>query len=389
MGLSGNLKTVSFSDILQLLNMGDRTGTFKISKGDVEKKIFFKNGKIIHALSSKREDLLENVLLKKKKLSRRDLQKAKELQEETGKSLASTLVYLNMVPKDEIANFIKLQIQEIIFDVFSWEEGDFEFMENDLPNTDHIISALNVMNLLMEGTRRIDEWTEIQKNLPPDNTILSTNAEQFAKQNELKMTPEEGQVLSLIDGERSIEEIKEKNADGELATSRAIYGLLTTGLVRESGRKELKRVKRAEREEILEALLNIFETMLEQMKNLFVEKVGRGGTTTYLSVLKKTIESNELLSNIRVDKDGNLDFSNFLELSKDLPEESRFYQVSSSLIELVEAEVKKAKMIMGKNILKQLKKGFREETKEIRERYEPEFQRYGIQKNINKLISTQ
>lgn len=387
MGLSGNLKSSSFSDILQLINMGDKTGTFAIKKGDSKKKIYFKNGKVIYATSSDKDELLENFLLKKDKINRKELEKAKDLQEETGRGFASTLVYLNILPKEEVADLVKTHVQEIIFEIFSWDEGEFEFQEDELPDTENVINALNTMNILMEGTRRIDEWEEIKNKIPADNTVLTISPEEFAQKDEIKLKPEEGKVLSLVDGERSIEEIKEKNTAGELATCRAIYGLLTAGWIRESGKKELKSVKMEERERILEGLVDLFETMLERIKALFLQKIGEGGRKTFKSVLEKQAQDDELLQNIRMDEEGNLDFTNFLELSKNLPEESRFHQVSNSLMNLVEAELEKAKMILGSSIITSLKEDFSEETKSIMEKYESGFMKYGVLKRINKFLS--
>lgn len=386
MGLSGNLKTISFSDVLQLINMGDKTGTFEIKKGDSKKKIYFKNGKVIYATSSDKDELLENFLLKKDKITRKELEKAKDLQEETGRGFASTLVYLDILPKEEVADLLKTNVQEIIFEIFSWDEAEFEFLEDELPDTENVINALNTMNILMEGTRRIDEWEEIKNKIPADNTVLTISSEEFAQKDEIKLKPEEGKVLSLVDGERSIEEIKEKNTAGELATCRAIYGLLTAGLVRESGKKELKSVKLAEREKILEGLVELFETMLEKIKALFLQKIGEGGRKTFKSVLEKQAKDDELLENIRVDDKGNLDFTNFLELSKNLPEESRFHQVSKSLMNFVEAELDKAEMILGRSIMNNLKEEFREETEDIIEKYESGFIKYGVLKRIKTFL---
>ncbi|MGH8015728.1 MAG: DUF4388 domain-containing protein, partial [Candidatus Zixiibacteriota bacterium] len=71
MSLSGNLKTVSFSDILQLLATGKKTGVLEVNTTSRQKEIAFKNGNIIHASSlNTSEDLLGDMLLRRGKISK-------------------------------------------------------------------------------------------------------------------------------------------------------------------------------------------------------------------------------------------------------------------------------------------------------------------------------
>ena len=47
MGLSGNLKTVSFPDILQLLATGKKSGVLEVGTQSRQKEVAFKSGNII------------------------------------------------------------------------------------------------------------------------------------------------------------------------------------------------------------------------------------------------------------------------------------------------------------------------------------------------------
>jgi len=47
MSVSGNLKTMLPGDLLQWLSLGQKTGTLCVRNKGVEKKIFFRNGRVI------------------------------------------------------------------------------------------------------------------------------------------------------------------------------------------------------------------------------------------------------------------------------------------------------------------------------------------------------
>jgi len=88
----------------------------------------------------------------------------------------------------------------------------------------------------MEGTRRIDEWVEIQKLLPPDDVRLRLTTSPKTKKDEVRMTLEEFKVLSLINGERTLPDIIELSPVGEFVTCRSMYKLIVAGLVQSAGK---------------------------------------------------------------------------------------------------------------------------------------------------------
>ena len=173
MSFTGNLKTVAFPDILQLLSSGKKTGILVITKKNIQKEICFKEGNIIFAHSKNaEEDFLGSLLLKQGRISKVDLERALYLHKTTGKKLGMILVDLELFNRNEISALLKIQIEEIVYNLFSWHEGEFVFQEGKLPKEKDFFTELNTMNILMEGTRRIDEWVEIQKGLPDDNELL-------------------------------------------------------------------------------------------------------------------------------------------------------------------------------------------------------------------------
>jgi len=118
-----------------------------------------------------------------------------------------------------------MQIEEIVYNLFSWQEGEFKFLENAAPKKILLPIELNTMNIIMEGTRRIDEWVEIQKLLPPDDVRLRLTTSPKTKKDEVRMTLEEFKVLSLINGERTLPDIIELSPVGEFVILSILFSL--------------------------------------------------------------------------------------------------------------------------------------------------------------------
>jgi hypothetical protein len=276
MSLAGNLKTVSFPDILQLLATGKKTGTLQISTTSRQKEIVFQDGNIIFASSiNASEDLLGNLLLKRGKISKADLEQAISLHKQTGRQLGTTLVDMNLFDKDEVIECLKMQIEEIVYNLFSWPEGEFKFAENAIPKNIPMPVELSTINVIMEGTRRIDEWIEIEKVLPPDDVKLMLNKAPKLKKDEVTISLEEFQILSLINGERTIPDLQEVSPVGEFVTLRALYRLIVAGMVQSAGKASPEDKEVANEEEvILSILFTMYNSCFYRIRTVVEEVVG-------------------------------------------------------------------------------------------------------------------
>ena len=352
MGFEGNLSSVGFADILQLLAMGKKTGTLFIERDESKKDICFKEGSIIWATSNSDTELLENNLLKQNRILKDDLVKAKEVMELTSKTLPSTLVFLGLLTKEEVAEIMMKHVEYIIYEVFNWTDGSFVFKDNELPDNEHVINALNTMSILMEGTRRIDEWNRIRNALPRENTIMKMVQSGLEQTDEVRLTAAEARVLSLTDGQRSIEEIKEKSPFDELETSRAIYGLMMSGLIATAGSKESKKVKIEEKKRLLQIIVHVYGTSFDIIRDELTKKMGNVSDNIMLSAYQQALKSHPVLENITATKEGGYDFVNFATLAERLPKEGRIYIISSGLAELLRIILEKTRSSLGNRQLK-------------------------------------
>jgi hypothetical protein len=54
------------------------------------------------------------------------------------------------------------QVQEIIYSLFEWEDGEWQFEEGDLPSREVIVLRMSTGDLVREGIRRVDRWSRIR-----------------------------------------------------------------------------------------------------------------------------------------------------------------------------------------------------------------------------------
>jgi hypothetical protein len=204
MAITGNLETMSLAELLQWLANGRQTGTLIVTNGSVEKKIYLRNGAILSSSSSDPRGFLGHFLVSKGVISEDDLAKAMAIQAEQGKLLGEILVEGGAVDQEMLDHMLRLKAEENIYDLFSWEEGSFDFLDDELPEYELVPMSANITGLLMEGMRRIDMTKEMEK------VIVSTQCVPVAVAPLLdddEMDFGWLEVLEAVDDDRSVEDI--------------------------------------------------------------------------------------------------------------------------------------------------------------------------------------
>lgn len=157
MTISGNLRSLELSELLQWLSQGRKTGTLVVTNGRAEKKIILRNGRIISSASTDPSEHLGEFLVSRGYIDRTTLDHARKLQEATQIFLGKVLVTLDSLSQVDLERIMREKTEESVFDLFRWKEGEFEFLRDELPNLAMVPLSLDVTQVVMKGLRRLDE----------------------------------------------------------------------------------------------------------------------------------------------------------------------------------------------------------------------------------------
>jgi hypothetical protein len=204
MGIRGNLKTMSVSDLLQFLAVGRKTGTLKIGRGSIIKQIYLERGTIVGSSSNDPKEFLGQVLLHYGKIDEAQLQAAMEIQRQSGGKLGAILASRGSITQDDVIEVLRTRTLEIIYDLFIWEEADFEFFDNERLPEDLIRIQVEATSVIMDGIYRIDEWARYRRIIPSDRTLFELNAGWTQSLNESKETRE---ILYHVEKHMTVAEI--------------------------------------------------------------------------------------------------------------------------------------------------------------------------------------
>jgi hypothetical protein len=230
--LEGDLARLDVPDVLSFLNMGRRTGVLSLEKLDQETKLFFRDGNPVYAASTKEDLHLGAMLVRLRKVTVDPIDRALSRPRSGRWRVGSVLLADKLLTEPELASFLKVQVSEVIFDTFTWREGVFTFWEKVPPPATAVTLEMDLQNLLMEGSRRLDERSRLSEVFPDLNMAVEAVTNPERVKHSVTMTPDEWKVYFLVDGRRSLMEIcRLAGNPDELSTLQILHHLVKAKFV--------------------------------------------------------------------------------------------------------------------------------------------------------------
>jgi tetratricopeptide (TPR) repeat protein len=238
MALRGSLNEVNLADICQLLALGRKRGCLWITDRQNFGYIYFDAGRVTYASVLNRPDRLGELLVQNGVISRDQLSTAMEQQSRDPLSrLGRILVSQGSLTEDDLKHYVELQVSEAVYHLFAWKQGSFHFDPDQVPEEEEAyLISINAENLLLEGARRVDEWSMIEKRVPSFDLVFGVS--KWPEGDEVELTEDQQKVMRALDGSRSVNDVVRETGLVEFTVGRALYGLLQAGFVEQLGRKE-------------------------------------------------------------------------------------------------------------------------------------------------------
>ena len=231
--MQGSLTQLPLPEVLQFISMGKSSGILQLRLGAHEISLYIRSGRIINSSSIERRRRLGDLLVNRGLIKRSELARLLNVQRtvESDKRLGQILVERDIVSEDTIRQTLRLQLEEEIWSLFSWTEGEFVFEPVPDDKLGDAIVSIDIEPLILEGTRRNDEWREIQAVIPDDTIVLAVAPLREDFERDLHLREEEWHVLSQVNGRFTVRAIVNRSNMGRFEVHRILSQLIKGGLV--------------------------------------------------------------------------------------------------------------------------------------------------------------
>ncbi len=228
--LSGLLSAFRLPEVLTLLSTARKSGSLALSSGEREATLFFDQGALVYAGSNQEQFRLGSVLQRRKKITQEQREQIDSLMLREGRRFGQIALQAGVLTEPQLHDFLKVQVSEIVFDIFVWEGGAFSFVEEASTLPSHAVTiAVDLPNLIMEGARRIEEWEDCLKLLPDKSVVFRVVA--TPRDEKITLSADEWKILFMINGVRSLEDLCHDSDEDSFQVYRVVYGLFANHLI--------------------------------------------------------------------------------------------------------------------------------------------------------------
>ncbi|HUK78142.1 MAG TPA: DUF4388 domain-containing protein [Thermoleophilia bacterium] len=276
--LQGNLKEFSLPNVLQLVKMSAKTGALSITRKGESGKIFFRGGQVYFATADPGTMPLGERLMKSGHLTAKQLKAAlAEQKKKSGKGrIGAILLEHGYIDRSTLEQSVRDQIEDVTFNFFSWNDGDFSFEADETVTDEDIFVEMNVESVIMEGCRRIDEWELIFSTLGSLERVPHLcYAEKVEKDGGVKLAADQWRVACLVDGRHDINTVLTECGLDRFNGAKIIYDLHQAGLLM---------VSDSAIDEIGQGRTIVVRGPIDVYNQVFINTLAEGNVTEHLRV---------------------------------------------------------------------------------------------------------
>ena len=271
MSLSGKLSTFPINSILQLMSEEQKTGVLRVTREALEAKVYFKDGSVIYATGLRKENRLGSLLVNNNVITEAQLNESLAAAKAQKKGLGKVLVERNFVSESTLVEYINRQTEDIIYGLLFWDSGEFHYKDANLNLSGLVTARLNVVKLLLESSRRIDELAFLRQHIPNDQCLFKISRKN-QDQSEIKLSSSEWKLLQLLDGVRTVEQLMDLTGLDTLTVYKSLHSMLAAGLIEHC---EEKRASTTEIVEDYTVIVTVYNDILQAICRLLETEIGK------------------------------------------------------------------------------------------------------------------
>jgi hypothetical protein len=236
----GSLAENDFPRLVQGLHERRWTGVLRLTQAGVTKSVVVQDGRMVFASSSARDDRLGELMLRRGRLTLKQLMTGSKAVL-PGKRLGTVLVEQGALsPKDLVKSVVE-HTQEIIYGAFLWTEGQYKLEEGG-ESKEAIKLNISTPDLIMEGIRRIDSWSRIDRAVGGLAARYERVPDFEARLKSVSLAPEKLALLTGLAAAKTVEQICDASDLPDFEVCRTLWAYGVVGVVRRLGAPAVQRV---------------------------------------------------------------------------------------------------------------------------------------------------
>lgn len=220
--LQGRLGNFLISDVIQMIGLSGKTGTLRLIEGWNTRTISFEQGRICYVTAGNKLPGLFEMIVRIGRLSRQQVEGFRARRKgQSDEVMIQELVNRGLLSREDVNRCNELLLESAIYTLFMWPNCEFTFKAGEVIREGGVAVTVDGNHLIIEGTRRVDEWIQISPVVPSVFTIFRQRPHLIER-----LVPEHlERVFNNVDGRRDVSSISRACGLSQFDVAKALYEL--------------------------------------------------------------------------------------------------------------------------------------------------------------------
>lgn len=227
----GDLAETALPEMLYSIDRFQVAGVIEATRSGVTKRIYIKGGNVVHASSTDLRDSLGFHLERTGRLSREECTRMMHERRNSTKRFGVLLIEHGLLSPAEVSTAIREQIEEIVWSLFAWQDGEVRFNIGDYQEPGMVRIQLPMRQVILQGIKRAPEAKVIVSRLGKKTTVFEAEYHTEALI-EIALAQEDLELLKLVDGKRTLYEISQEGPYDLADNAKLMYAFQVMKLIR-------------------------------------------------------------------------------------------------------------------------------------------------------------
>lgn len=233
----GDLSETALPEILYTIDRFQVPGVIEAHRDGVAKRVYIKEGNVVHASSSDRNDSLGEYLRLSGALSPETYAVTMRERAHSDKRYGVLLMEQRILSPAAVYSAIRKQIEAIVWSLFYWQDGSVVFSIGDFRDPDAVGIQLPMQQVILHGIKRAPNAKQLVARLGRRETVFEPCYE-VEDLIEIAIDADEYGLLELVDGSRSLFEICTQGPHSPAENGKVLYAFQVLQLIRRARARE-------------------------------------------------------------------------------------------------------------------------------------------------------
>jgi len=221
--LQGRLGNFAISDILQMIGFSGKSGTLTLIQGWNTRTITFEQGRICYVAAGARLPGMFDLLVRIGRLQRHQIEAFRKRRPgKTDEEMLTELVQRKILTRQDMERCHELVLETAVYTLFLWRNCTYTFKAGEMVSEGGVAVTVDGNHLIIEGTRRIDEWIEISPVVPSVYMIFRQRPHLI----ERTVAETHQHIFDLVDGQRDVVTISRATGLSQFESAKMLYDLV-------------------------------------------------------------------------------------------------------------------------------------------------------------------